>query len=221
MTSDDKKPEETTPDAPADPRRYAPSSARNTAPILAAWMDLGPQSGRVLEIGSGTGEHAVAILRACPGLTWIASDYDETNHPSILAWARHESVADRLKGPIAFDAAAPSRDWGVDPGLAGIYCVNMIHISPWEAGCGVFRGAGELLAPGGRLFLYGPYRRHGAHVSPSNAEFEEWLKSLDPEFGVRDLEGEVMPEAHKAGLVLVEIRPMPSNNFVVVFEKSV
>ena len=202
-----------------DGRLFSPSSARNSGVICDAWREFGPAAGKVLEIGSGTGQHAVTILKACPDLHWTASDFDTTNHPSIRAWAVHEGVSDRMEGPLSFDASLATREWGVDDDYAAIYCANVLHISPWAAGRGVILGAGELLGPGGRLVLYGPYKRHGEHTASSNAAFDESLRSRMSDWGVRDLDLDVLPVAEQSDLELVTVREMPANNLVVVFQK--
>ncbi|MBB34091.1 MAG: hypothetical protein CME88_12735 [Hirschia sp.] len=203
----------------ADGRLFSPSAARNREVIRDVWLKEGVTSGRVLEIGSGTGEHAMAIMKACPDLEWIASDLDPASRASVAAWAQYEGVEDRLVGPLALDASTPPGSWGVEPGLSALYCANMIHISPWVAGRGVIAGAGALLKPGGRLFFYGPFSRDGVHISQSNADFDVSLKSRDPSWGVRDLERDVVPVAGTAGLELKAVHQMPANNLVMVFEK--
>ena len=128
---------------------------------------------------------------------------------------------ENLKGPHVLDASAA--DWGEELETlkpAGIFNANMIHISPFEVCVGLFAGAGRLLAPGGKLFLYGPYRRHGKQTAPSNDVFEAWLKSKDERFAVRDLESQILPLAEMASLELAHIIDMPANNFVLVFEKG-
>ena len=188
--------------------------------LYRAWRELGPKSGQVLEIASGTGEHAVAIMQAHEGISWVASDLDERSRQSQAAWAVHAGLDERFDGPLAIDASAPTDEWGVAAGLAGMFCANMLHISPWSAGQGVINGAGALLQPSGRLVLYGPYRRNGEHTAPSNAQFDESLRSRNPDWGVRDLESDVLPIAQNVGLSLLEARPVPANNFILVFEKS-
>ena len=203
-----------------DGRLFSPSAARNSSVVVEGWKDIGPKTGRVLEIGSGTGEHAIAIMAAHSELSWIASDLDKRSRMSQAAWAKHAGFEHRFEGPLVIDAAIPASEWGVEPGLAGMFCANMLHISPWEAGRGVISGAGALLSPSGRIVLYGPYRRNGEHTAPSNAEFDVSLKTRNPEWGIRDLESEVLPLANDVGLSLVEVRPVPANNFIVVLQKN-
>jgi SAM-dependent methyltransferase len=197
-----------------DARQHSPSAERNREPILAVLRDALPPSGRVLEIASGSGEHAVWFAAALPGLVWQPSDTDDEARASIAAWAAHAGLAN-LRAPLALDVHQP--DWGVDA-LDAIVCINMIHISPWSAAQALFDGAGRRLVAGGVLYLYGPYRRGGAHTAPSNEAFDQWLKSRDPAWGVRDMEA-VVALGEAAGLTCEQFVPMPANNFSLVFTK--
>lgn len=198
-----------------DPRRSSPSTARNREPILAVIAQHFPISGRVLEIASGAGEHAVFIARALPGLTWQPSDPDEASRESIAAWTAHENLSNVLP-PLALDVTAA--DWEVEGPFDAMVSINMIHISPWAATEGLTRGASALLRPGGVLFLYGPYKRDGAHTAPSNEAFNASLRARNPEWGVRDLE-QVVAAANANGLALREAVEMPANNLSVIFAK--
>lgn len=198
-----------------DERETAPSAERNKQPILEVLARVLPARGNVLEIGSGTGQHVAHFARALPGLVFQPGEMDEGRHASIAAWVRHEELAN-VKPPLAFDLAR--LPWPVREADA-IVCINVIHISPWEATLGLMRGAGELLPPGGVLVTYGPYRRGGAHTAPSNETFDAWLKERDPRWGVRDME-EVAALAKEAGLELEEVVPMPANNFTLVFRTA-
>jgi len=198
-----------------DARHVAPAAERNREPILSVLRRVLPASGQVLEIASGTGQHIVHFAAALPGLTWQPSDPDEAARESIAAWTAHAGLAN-VRAPLALDVLqAP---WGVDAAQA-VVCINMIHIAPWAAAQALFAGAGRLLAPGGVLFLYGPYRRGGAHTAPSNAAFDAQLRAADPAWGVRDLE-DVAALGEAAGLALEEVVPMPANNFSLVFRRS-
>ncbi len=201
-----------------DGRLSSPSVARNRDVIRDAFLSVMPTQGRILEIASGTGEHAIHIVGSSPDLTWVTSDLDAQSRRSIAAWIKDANLGDRISDPIIIDAG--SDDWGVSGLFDGIFCCNMVHIAPWSAGRGLLKGASRYLRPGGRVFLYGPFSRQGAHTSESNASFDLSLRSRDQEWGVRDLEGDVLPVAEQVGLALIEARPMPSNNFVVVFEKA-
>jgi len=198
-----------------DERETAPSAERNKQPILDVLLRVLPATGLVLEIGSGTGQHVAHFAKALPGLVFQPGEMDEGRHASIAAWVRHEKLAN-VKPPLAFDLAR--LPWPVREADA-IVCINVIHISPWEATLALMQGAGELLPPGGVLVTYGPYRRGGAHTAPSNETFDQWLKERDPRWGVRDME-EVAAVAKEAGLELEEVVPMPANNFTLVFRRT-
>jgi cyclopropane fatty-acyl-phospholipid synthase-like methyltransferase len=199
-----------------DARRSSPSTARNRERILAVLAQHFPERARVLEIASGAGEHAVFFARALPGLTWQPSEPDEASRESIAAWIAHEKLANVL-APIAIDVTA--LDWPVAGPFDALVAINMIHISPWAATEGLMRGAGALLAPGGVLFVYGPYKRDGAHTAPSNEAFDATLRTRNPEWGVRDLE-QVVAAANANGLALREAVEMPANNLSVIFAKT-
>ncbi len=196
-----------------DIRRFSPSAERNREPILSVLKRVLPERARVLEIASGSGEHAVFAARAIPGLSWQPSDPDAGARDSIAAWIAHEGLAN-VAPPLAIDVCAA--DWNAGGPFDAVLAINMIHIAPWEATAGLFAGAARVLAPGGIVFLYGPYKREGRHTAPSNAAFEEWLKAQDPAFGVRDLD-DVAREAARHGFSLREIVEMPANNLCVVF----
>ncbi|MEX3895824.1 DUF938 domain-containing protein [Paraburkholderia sp. BR10954] len=197
-----------------DARQHSPSAERNREPILAVLRDALPARGRVLEIASGTGEHAIWFAGALPGLDWQPSDADEEARESIAAWTAHAGLAN-VREPLALDVHQP--DWGVDA-LDAMVCINMIHISPWSAAQALIDGAGRRLVDGGVLYLYGPYRRGGAHTAPSNEAFEQWLKSRNPEWGVRDMEA-IVALGDAAGLTCERVVAMPANNFSLVFRK--
>lgn len=169
----------------------------------------------MLELASGTGEHAVFFGETLPGVTWQTSDPEPDARDSIAAWIRSEGVANVLP-PRAIDVSAA--EWDVAGPFDAMVAINMIHISPWEATLGLMAGAGRLLRSGGVLFTYGAYKRGGAHTAPSNESFDQWLKQRDPRFGVRDLE-DVQAAAKAEGLTLNEIIEMPANNFALVFTR--
>ncbi|VFR46540.1 hypothetical protein ANT2_1016 [plant metagenome] len=198
-----------------DPRRYAPATERNRQPILDVLHRFLPPAGHALEIGSGTGEHAVFFAQALPDWTWQPTEADPSALPSIQAWADHAGLPN-LRAPRLLDVNAG--EWQVEPADA-IVCCNVIHYSPWASTPALLAGAARTLRPGGLLYLYGPYRRHGAHTAPSNEAFDQWLKARDPSFGVRDLEA-VRDLAQAQGLVLEDVVDMPANNFSVVFRKA-
>lgn len=198
-----------------DPRQQSPSVARNREAILAVLRRVLANEARVLELASGTGEHAVFFAKALPGVRWQTSDPDPNARESIGAWINAEGAANVL-APRAIDVSVP--DWDVEGPYDALVAINMIHISPWEATLGLMAGAGRLLRPSGVLFTYGAYKRGGQHTAPSNEAFDQWLKQRDPRFGVRDLEEiEIAAQAH--GLALREIIEMPANNLSLVFER--
>jgi len=196
-------------------KREAPAAARNRQPILEVLRTRLPDRGLVLEVASGTGEHAVHFAAALPGLDFQPSDPDADARASIDAW-RADSGLPNLRPALALDAAAPA--WPIEAADA-ILCCNMIHISPWASAVGLVGGAGRILPPGGLLYLYGPYRREGRHTAPSNEAFDADLKRRNPAWGVRDLEA-VAALAAAAGLAGPEVVQMPANNLSVVFRKA-
>jgi SAM-dependent methyltransferase len=196
----------------SDDRRHAPHTLRNADPILEVLRDVLPASGLVLEVASGSGEHAVHFARALPHLQWQPSDPDPAALASIAAW-RDEAGLPNLLEPVRLDAAAP--DWPVDRADA-LVCINMVHISPWAATLGLLASAGRLLAPKGPLYLYGAYRREGVPTAPSNEAFDQSLRSRNPDWRLRDLET-VIAAAEQQGLALDQIVEMPANNLSVVF----
>lgn len=196
-------------------RRHAPATERNREPILELLRSILPASGTVLEIASGTGEHAIHFARALPGLVWRPSDPDPAALGSIRAWAEAAKLGN-LRPPLLLDAAAP--EWPITAADA-MLCINMVHISPWEATVGLMAGAARLLAKGAPLYLYGPYRRAGVPTAPSNEAFDASLKARDSRWGLRDLET-VVALAAGQGLVLDSVIDMPANNLSVVLRRS-
>lgn len=194
-----------------DARRHARATGVNREPILAVLRRVLPESGLVLEVASGTGEHAPFFAAALPGLTFQPTDADPTQLASIAAW---REGASNVLPPLALDAAAPT--WPVDRADA-VLCVNMIHIAPWAAALGLFAGAARVLPPGGPLVLYGPFKRGGRHLSERNAAFDDSLRAQDPAWGVRDVDDVV---AAAAGLALDETVDMPSNNLMLILRRG-
>ncbi|WP_293794881.1 DUF938 domain-containing protein [uncultured Bosea sp.] len=201
--------------AGTDPRLRAPSAQRNRDAILAVLSDMLPPSGLVLEIASGSGEHAVHFASALPGLTFQPSDPSPDAVTSIAAWTTESGLANILP-PLILDAAAS--DWPVARADA-ILCINMIHIAPWTAAEGLFRQAGRLLKSGQPFYLYGPYRRPDRPLEPSNAAFDESLRSRDPAWGLRDLDALAALGATN-GFEAPEIIEMPANNLSLIFRKN-
>jgi SAM-dependent methyltransferase len=195
--------------------RTSPATARNRQPILEVLRPRLAVGAQVLEIASGAGEHAAYLAAALPEVNWRPTDPDPAALASIAAWRAQAGLAN-LAPPVRLDAGRPDT-WPEAPTDA-IVCINMIHIAPWVACQGLMAGAGRLLGPGGRLFLYGPFREAGVATAPSNLAFDESLKARDPAWGLRDLT-EVAAEAAAHGLKLTERIAMPANNLIVVFEK--
>jgi hypothetical protein len=193
-------------------KRSAPATERNREPLAAVLRQVLPERGTLLEIASGTGEHAVYFARLFPNLLWQPTDPDPQALDSIRAWRAEQGPANLLE-PLRLDASAES--WPAGSADA-ILCVNMVHISPWAATEGLMRGAGRLLAAGAPLVLYGPYRRAGVATAPSNEAFDESLRARNPEWGLRDLEA-VEAEAGRHRLALERVVEMPANNLTVVF----
>jgi SAM-dependent methyltransferase len=195
--------------------RAAPSTARNREPILEALRPRLAKGARVLEVASGAGEHAMFVAGALPAIHWQPSDPDPEALASIEAWRGAAGLAN-LAAPIRLDASDPA-SWPPGP-FEAVVCINMVHISPWAATEGLMAGAGRVLAPGGRLFLYGPYLEAEVETAPSNLAFDASLKSRDPAWGLRDL-AEVKAVAAAYRLAFAERIAMPANNLIVMFEK--
>lgn len=192
--------------------RY-PATARNREPLLEVLRPRLPSTGVVLEVASGSGEHAVFLGAARPELRWQPSDPDPTCRASIAAWVEHEGLTN-VAPPLDLDASA--WPWPL-PHADAVLCVNMIHIAPWEATQGLLHGAAQVLPVGGPLLLYGPYVVDG-DTAPSNREFDASLRARDPRWGVRELR-DVEREALAHGFVLEARVPMPANNLTVVLRR--
>jgi SAM-dependent methyltransferase len=198
-----------------DPRLYHPHVARNREPILDVLRRVLPPGGLVLEVASGSGDHAAFFADALPSVTWQPTDIDAKALASIAGFRASAGVPNLL-APTRLDVT--SAQWPIDRVDAIVNC-NMIHISPWAACKGLMAGAGRVLPPDGVLYLYGPYRIDGRHTAPSNAEFEVYLRGQNAAWGIRDL-AEVTDLAARHGLTLVETVPMPANNLSVIFRRA-
>jgi cyclopropane fatty-acyl-phospholipid synthase-like methyltransferase len=199
-------------------RGHAPATLRNRAPILDVLKRALPSEGLLLEIASGTGEHA-AFMAPCLGdeWTWQPSDLSPDALKDIDSYAAESDCA-RIRPAFVLDVAQET--WPIDRADA-VLCCNMIHIAPWEAAEGLFAGAARILPPDTPLILYGPFKRHGEHTAPSNAEFDAvFLKPRNPLWGVRCLDSEVAPLAKQTGFALDEIIQMPANNLSVIFRRQ-
>ncbi len=197
-----------------DPRLFARSVARNREPIFEVLRRVLPSSGLVLEIASGSGEHAAHFAAAFPELIFQPSDPDPKARASIDAWTAASGLRN-IRPALALDAArAP---WPLAQADA-ILCINMTHISPFSATEGLLRQAGEILPAGAMLYLYGPYIREGVETAESNLAFDGWLRAQNPQWGLRDL-GAVAALARENGFLAPEIVEMPANNVSVIFRR--
>lgn len=193
---------------------HAPAAARNRDPIgdvLADWL---PNSGRVLEIASGSGEHALAFARRFPALAWQPTDPDSAALASIATW-REEGPANLL-APVRLDVL--ERPWPVTQADA-VVAINLVHISPWEASLALLEGAAQVLPTGGPLILYGPWRVPGEPLARSNHDFEAQLKARDPRFGIRNV-ATFAAAAREAGFTLDRQRSMPANNRMLLLRRA-
>lgn len=191
---------------------FSESCERNKAPILAILREVFAQPGKVLEIGSGTGQHAVCFGAAMPHLNWQTSDLPE-NHPGIRVWLAEAALPNVLP-PIALDVNGTWPTAGFD----GVFTANTLHIVSWDEAQKLIQRAAAVLSPNGRLAIYGPFNYGGQFTSDSNARFEEWLKARNPKSGIRDIEA-VVACAGNAGLALAADHAMPANNRLLVFYK--
>jgi SAM-dependent methyltransferase len=217
-------------------RRSAPAVARNRAPIAEVLADWLPERGLVLEIASGTGEHAAFFADRFPDFEWQPSDIHPDALSSIAAW-REEGGLPNLKSPIVIDASKP--DWPIDRadavlsikmdsdscddakpagkgGFDVVLNLNMVHISPWSAALGLLDGAARVLKPGGALILYGPWLRADVETAPSNVAFDQQLRERAPEWGLRRVE-DFDAAASDRGFQLEQTRAMPANNLMLLF----
>jgi len=201
-------------DAP-DPRLYRSHVARNRDPILDVLRRVLPAQGLVLEIPSGSGEHAAFFAKSLPAVSWQPTDMNANALASIAAF-RAKSGTSNLLAPMRLDVT--SAQWPIDHADAIVNC-NMIHISPWAACEGLLAGAERALPAGGALYLYGPYRIDGRHTAPSNEEFDAYLRGQNAAWGIRDLD-DVTAFAARHGLTLAETAPMPANNLSVIFRRA-
>ncbi len=207
-----------------DGRLDAPAFHRNHQAIRTVLEKfLAGKSGDAVEAGSGTGQHAVDFAHHFPEIMWWPSDFNEQHLRSIAAWRAHAGLAN-VRPPLRIDLSDPAwcpqmHDGSGPANVLAVFCANVIHIAPWRVAEGLFAGAGRYLRVGGRLFLYGPFKRSGKHTAISNAVFDTSLREANPEWGVRDVEA-LEGLAAGVGVKLVEIAEMPANNLTLVFERS-
>jgi len=194
-------------------RQHAAATERNREPILSVLRSIVPEGALVLEIASGTGQHAAFFASSLPGVVWQPSDPDPTARASIASWC---DGIPNVRAPLDLDVTR--QPWPIDRADA-IVVINMIHIAPWSACEALMQGAGEALASGDVLYMYGPYKRDGRHTAPSNDAFDRRLRESDAAWGVRDLD-EVVELASSNGLELERVVEMPANNLSVVYRRG-
>ncbi|MCA3272514.1 MAG: DUF938 domain-containing protein [Roseomonas sp.] len=198
-----------------DARRFAPAVVRNKAAITGVLARHLPTSGLILEIASGSGEHALHFAAHFPALRFQPTDPDAAALASIAAWQADAQLAN-LRAPLALDVMAGA--WPM-PKADAVLCINMIHIAPWEATAALIRGAACILPSDGVLFLYGPFKQRGQHTAPSNAEFDASLRAQDTRWGVRDMEA-ITDIATVAGFAAPLVEAMPANNLSLIFRRA-
>lgn len=198
-----------------DARRYAPSAARNREPIFSVLRPLLPEQGVALEVASGSGEHITGLAQESPSaLAFQPSDPDPDARHSIDAWTSELGLTN-VNPALTLDAASGA--WPIARANV-MFCINMIHIAPWQATEGLFQGADRVLPDDGVLFTYGPYRRGGVHTSPGNEAFDVDLRQRNAAWGIRDVEA-VAKLAGECGFADPEIFEMPANNLSLVFRR--
>ena len=194
--------------------RHAPAVLRNREPILAVLKRLLPSAGILLEVASGSGEHAAFMApRLSPNLVWQPSEGDAEALADIDARAAGTGCSN-IRPAVLLNASDPV--WPTHAASA-VLCCNMIHIAPWNAAEGLFAGSSRILSNGAPLILYGPFKRNGLHTAPSNQTFDDDLRRRDSRWGVRCLETELVPLAARTGFALDEVVNMPANNLTVIF----
>jgi hypothetical protein len=197
-------------------KRHAPATARNRQAIADALTEMLPPSGLVLEIASGSGEHIVHFARCFPNLRWVPSDPDPAALASVTAWS-DEAALPNVAPPQCIDASAPD-SWGVEHADA-VLCINMVHISDWNATVGLFTGCARILSAGGVLSLYGPYLEDDVETAPSNLAFDRSLRTRHPEWGLRNV-ADVDQVAAEHGFSRVSRVEMPANNLMLFYRKE-
>ena len=205
-----------------DPRLYSAAAERNQAPILEAirpWLSQSEGSTtHILEVASGSGQHAAAIAEAFSWVTVQPSDLEYELAESVAAWSQYHRVEERVKPLIQLDACQHHTSWDVQqPDV--IYSANMIHISPWDATVGLFQGAAALLSPQGKLILYGPYQFDGVPLAPSNVSFDEQLRSRNSQWGIRTVRA-LDHLADREGMHRVQTISCPANNHILVYQRE-
>jgi len=197
-----------------DLRQYAPATLRNRDLILGILRDVLPTKGVILEIASGSGEHVVHFARSFPDLVFQPSDREPKSLESVAAWVEATRVANVLAPTVLDVSQSP---WPI-ASADGIICINMVHISPWEATLGLVKGAAAILPSTAPFYLYGPYKREGFATAPTNQAFDRSLRDRNATWGLRDLEA-VAAAAQSVGFSVPTITEMPANNLSVVFRR--
>ena len=203
-----------------DQRLFFPATERNRGPIGDLLSQLLPSSGAVLELASGSGEHAVSFQQRFPHLIWQASDPDPDHRASIDAWVRHQGLNDVM--PAALNLDVEERPWPlpqtIGESLKAVVCINLLHISPSDCTSAVLEESALLLPAGSHLIIYGPFQRNGEHTSASNAAFDASLRQRNPAWGVRDLAW-IDELLEPLPLKRVGCHTMPANNLTLVIER--
>ncbi|MDP3844042.1 MAG: DUF938 domain-containing protein [Oxalobacteraceae bacterium] len=195
-------------------KQFSAACERNSAPICSLLQQILKNSAHVLEIGSGTGQHAVYFGASMPHLVWHSSDLPQ-NHPSIVAW-QQEAHLPNVVGPLSLSVS--QSDWPAGP-FDAVFSANTCHIMAWQEVEAMFAGIGRLLPPGGLACIYGPFNYGGRFSSPSNAQFDAMLRAQAPHMGIRDFEA-INALAAAQGLLLQADHPMPANNRLLVWRRS-
>lgn len=195
-------------------RRHAPATVRNRDSILAVLKQFLPETGTVLEIACGSGEHVSYFAPHFPGLMWQPTDLDQDNFDSIRSWSRDANG--NVLEPLYLDTR--DQPWPIQS-AAAILCMNMVHISPWATTEGLLSDAGSVLEDGGVLYIYGPFKQSSVPFAPSNMAFDNFLQNQNPAWGIRDLSA-MESLAHEHDLTLENVLDMPANNLSVIFRKG-
>ena len=202
-------------------KNFSQASENNKTPILNVLEEWFADCRNILEIGSGTGQHALFFSAKLPHLRWHCSDL-AVNHPSINAWLDDATHAN-FERPVVLDVSSPTHWESVracnKQGFDGIFSANTAHIMPWDSVCDMFQGAASLLQPLGTFLLYGPFNRDGAFTSQGNEAFDRQLRASSPDMGIRD-DRDIIAQAHRCDLELVDDVAMPANNRILIFRKN-
>ena len=199
-----------------DARRHSPAAERNAPPILAELRRLLPASGLMLEVASGTGQHAAHFAAGLPGWDWQPTDFDPASLPSIRAWCAGQA---RVRPPLRLDVLAHPWPATLPHPVDAVFCANMIHIAPWACTAALMQGAARRLSPQGLLITYGPYLEDDVPTSSGNVAFDADLRARDPAWGLRRLAA-VAAEARAAGLQLHQRVAMPANNLLLAWHRQ-